>query len=284
MDKNEESQKKKVSANRRTASGRPVINDLGKHAKRIRAFRMEANLNQAQLAEKLGVSASAVHNWETGSTRPDIDTLIKMCAVFSTTADALLDITDHGKRPSPQEELFLEAYRGLSPHDRYLIDHLIDKMHEDEFTEFKRTYKLNFKHRRLSPLSACAGTGVDLSSGGFPGTLLLRNIDETRDCDEIISIVGDSMEPDFHSGDRVMVEHMASINEGEVGIFVVAGEGMIKVFKRDGLHSLNPAYKTIHPSEDDNPQCVGRVIGILTNDMLPTKHEQSMIDEINAER
>lgn len=253
------------------------------YAEKIRALRIAADMNQGELAKELGVTKNAVTNWETGYSRPDIDTLVKMCAVLSVSADEILSITDHGKRPTETEMLFLQSYRGLNQHDRFLIDKLIDTMHEDEYREFRRTFKVNFTRRPISPLSACAGTGVDLSGGGEPRMILLRNIDETRDCDEIIAITGDSMEPDFHSGDRVLVEHTSEINPGEVGIFVVAGEGLIKVYQKDGLHSINPAYQTIRPVDDDDPRCIGRVLGVLTSEMLPSKRELAMVDEINAE-
>ena len=114
--------------------------------------------------------------------------------------------------------------------------------------------------------------------------ILVRNTDETYACDEILTITGDSMEPDYHDGDRVLVEHTERIQPGEVGIFVIAGEGVIKVYQEDGLYPLNPVYEVIRPTEDDNARCVGRVIGVLTPDMLPTRDEQIMIDELNAER
>ena len=113
--------------------------------------------------------------------------------------------------------------------------------------------------------------------------ILVRNTDETYACDEILTITGDSMEPTYHDGDRVLVEHMESVNPGEVGIFVIAGEGVIKIYQEDGLYPLNPAYKVIRPTEDDNARCVGRAIGVLTPDMLPTRDEQIMIDELDAE-
>lgn len=39
--------------------------------------------------------------------------------------------------------------------------------------------------------------------------------------DEIITVTGKSMEPPFHDGDRVLVEHCADLRNGDIGIFYV---------------------------------------------------------------
>lgn len=264
--------------------GRPCVENPGEYAARIRQSRVAAGLNQPQLASMVGVTSSSVTNWENGARRPDIDTFKKICIALKVSADELLGIAQYDTRPSDQEMSLLECYRGLTRHDRLLLDSLINKMHEDHYEEFRRTFKTRFFHRMVNPLRVCAGTGADLSGGGSMRRMLVRNTDETYACDEILTITGDSMEPDYHDGDRVLVVHMESINPGEVGVFVIAGEGVMKIYQPDGLYPLNPAYKVIHPSEDDDARCVGRVIGVLTDEMLPTKDEQIMIDEINAER
>lgn len=264
--------------------GRPCVANPGEYAARIRQSRLAAGLNQAQLARLVGVTSNSVTNWESGARRPDVDILKRICIELKVSADELLGIAQYDTRPSAHEMNFLACYRALSKHDRLLLDSLIDKMHEDSFAEFRRTFKTRFLHRAANPLRVCAGTGMDLSGSGAMGKVLMRNTDETYACDEVVTITGNSMEPAYHDGDRILIEHTDAVTPGEVGIFVVAGEGMIKVFQPDGLYPLNPAYQVIHPAEDDDARCVGRVIGILTDDMLPTKDEQIMIDEINAER
>ncbi len=51
-------------------------------SKRIKELREEKNLSQEALAEKLFVTRQAVSNWETKKTRPDLETLEAMAAVF----------------------------------------------------------------------------------------------------------------------------------------------------------------------------------------------------------
>ena len=55
----------------------------------IVAQRRAAGLTQSALAEKLGVSAQAVSQWERGETMPDILTLPEIADVFGVTVDSL---------------------------------------------------------------------------------------------------------------------------------------------------------------------------------------------------
>ena len=82
----------------------------------------------------------------------------------------------------------------------------------------------------------------------------------------------------------LFVEHTSSVDPGEIGVFVCAGEGYVKEYQKYGLHSHNPKVKTIHPTEDDNVHCVGRVLGVIGEDQLATAKEQRVLDEIYAKR
>jgi hypothetical protein len=48
----------------------------------------------------------------------------------------------------------------------------------------------------------------------------------------------------------------------------------VKEYQRDGLHSHNPKYKTIRPTEDDNIHCIGRVLGVVDDNWRATPEEQ----------
>ena len=83
---------------------------------------------------------------------------------------------------------------------------------------------------------------------------------------DIIRVNGNSMEPTYCDGDLVFVRHAASLQEGEIGIFVTGDTGYIKEYHRDGLYSHNPAYQPIIFSEGTEVRCIGRVIGKVSQD------------------
>lgn len=53
----------------------------------IKKHRKALNLKQRELAEILDVASATVSSWEQGISTPDIDTLFKLCNVFSITME-----------------------------------------------------------------------------------------------------------------------------------------------------------------------------------------------------
>ena len=60
---------------------------LGTNISRLRA---EKHLSQGDLAEALGVSRQSVSKWETDSSVPDLDKLVKLSRVFGVSLDELV--------------------------------------------------------------------------------------------------------------------------------------------------------------------------------------------------
>lgn len=56
----------------------------------LKAIRKAKGISQQQLANKLGISRSTVAMWETGSSAPDFDTLVKLAKYFNVSTDYLL--------------------------------------------------------------------------------------------------------------------------------------------------------------------------------------------------
>lgn len=61
-------------------------------SEKIRNLRKNFNINQVELASKLGVTKQCVSNWENDNILPSIEMLIKLAKFFSVTTDYLLDL------------------------------------------------------------------------------------------------------------------------------------------------------------------------------------------------
>ena len=70
---------------------------LGTNISRLRA---EHHLSQGDLAESLGVSRQSVSKWETDSSVPDLDKLVKLSQLFGVSLDELVT----GTGPQPKAE------------------------------------------------------------------------------------------------------------------------------------------------------------------------------------
>ena len=72
------------------------MRDIGKNIKQLR---IQKNMTQDELAEKLFVTRQTVSNYETGRSRPDVEMLAKIAEVLETDANAVL----YGPAPAPDK-------------------------------------------------------------------------------------------------------------------------------------------------------------------------------------
>ena len=108
---------------------------------------------------------------------------------------------------------------------------------------------------------ASAGTGQYLNDVQVEQIELPVDID----ADFVVPIYGDSMEPEYHSGDYVFVKLSVELSNGDVGVFELYGDAYIKELIIDDsgayLHSLNSKYDDILVDADSDFRIIGEVVG-----------------------
>ena len=244
----------------------------------IRRRRTALGLNQAELAERVGVSRNTVAGWETNHSRPDLGTLPALCRALKISLNAFFGLE---KKRTAEENRVLEVFSELEAQDRESI------LWQMEALRDRRAEQRRMKEPVPIPkvvtlfrneLGAAAGFGAALGEAQGEKMVLLADRDTER-ADEVITVCGRSMEPTFYDGDQVLVQHTKELREGEIGIFVVDNEGYIKEYRKDGLHSHNPEFRTMTFHEDQSVRCLGRVIGKVKEEQIPTKEQVNRIAE-----
>lgn len=61
---------------------------------KLKSLRIEKNLTQKQVADRIGLAISAVSSYESGTRYPSYDVLIKLARIFHVSTDYLLGITN----------------------------------------------------------------------------------------------------------------------------------------------------------------------------------------------
>ncbi len=84
---------------------------------RIKEKREEVGISQKELAEKVGVSPSAINQYEAGSKTPSTDILKEIALALSTEADYLLGI----KEDADQIAVAFRDIGKLSEKDRTIV-------------------------------------------------------------------------------------------------------------------------------------------------------------------
>lgn len=74
---------------------------------KIKEQRCRIGMKQSDLANVLGVSGSAVGNWEQGTNKPNVDLISNMCYIFNVSPDYFFDVNLDKKNP-PQRRRMTE--------------------------------------------------------------------------------------------------------------------------------------------------------------------------------
>ena len=256
--------------------------NLETYGLRIKTFRNRAGMTAAQLAETLQVSTSSVQNWECGLTRPDPEYIYRMFSILNVEPNEFFGISGIGTLLTVQEKKLIRDFRALDEDSKEAVETFASAM-RDKASARKLKTALNRMGTAVDRSRVvAAGDGEDWPEQYESVEVILFATPEVLRADEIFTVNGDSMEPQFHDNDRVLVQHCTELQNGDIGIFYVPGRGgVIKQVAYDRLHSLNPDYDDIFPYAE-GAQVIGKVLGRITKDMVPSREEQNLYLEAVA--
>ena len=243
----------------------PVKMEVPTICDRIRFYREKANMEQKELGSRIGVRGNAICNWENGRGRPDISLLPLICETLNVSLYDLFAIPMPIDKYTAEEQDIIENYRKLSDCHKHGLRGTLANLTEAQEAESRReVIELVYHDKQLA---AGFDPGLEFDDTGEPIYLYAREgLSEEY---SVFPVSGDSMEPDYHDGDMVLVEEYpgcGKIERGEIGAFIIGKETYIKVYEKDGLHSLNEDYKTMKFNEDDRVYLIGKIVGKVTDD------------------
>ncbi len=233
----------------------------------LKAICDDKDIKITPLVLECGGTKGVIGGWKKGAT-PNSDIVMRLSVRLNVPTDVLL----FGKeKRSPSQELdedeqeLLTYYKELSPMNKGLVkgeakalSGAIKKvLEEPENTIFIEIYSL--------PVSA--GTGVYLDSCDKTMIEVVED-DLTVEANYALRVSGDSMEPDFHDGDIILIRSQPTVELGEIGIFILDGSGYVKEFGGNYLISHNEQYENIKLSEYSEVYCRGLVLGVLDSSRI----------------
>ena len=91
---------------------------------RFKKLRLDSGLKQAELGEKLGLSARVVGFYEKGERSPNLDTLVSIAKYFEVSTDYLLGLTNTPAANVPNS--YDKKIYALSKEDKQQLDLFLD--------------------------------------------------------------------------------------------------------------------------------------------------------------
>lgn len=92
---------------------------------KLNQLRKLSGMTQEQLAEKINVSRQTISKWESDSTSPDLESIVKISKIFHVSLDDLLREAETGVTNKTDEQITLEDLMKINLHNRKMTMLLI---------------------------------------------------------------------------------------------------------------------------------------------------------------
>lgn len=227
----------------------------------IRQYRKRIGMKQAELAEQTGSSRKTIANWESNSSTPDLYTIRKLCDVLKIPNHIMLG-RDKTFSPTSDETSLIENYRQIGGKNQKIIKDLIDSMLNAENAEYENQLKTQYLvlSKELTP--SAAGIGCpDMELPAEPVFVRRNHISEQADT--LITVSGDSMEPNYFDGDVLYVKFTHDCHNGDDVVCVYHEGFILKRLYDHRLYSLNAKRPFGDRHDDDDIRLIGKVIGVV---------------------
>lgn len=231
---------------------------------RIKELKKKKNITNAQLSEKSGVPYGTINKILAGETsEPSVNAIAKIAAAMNVSVDYIVN----GKVDSSAElnltgaeKLYIKKYKKIDERGKEIIRCIIDE-------EYKQTMKSPVpvvEKSDIIPIKLIQQIDIEHYNSKFQN-INIKVSELAEQADFAVKVSGNSMEPTFTHGDILLVESTPFISNGDIGVFLVNGEGMVKEFSGDRLisHDVHPDIKL---RSHDVVICFGKVIGVLEDE------------------
>ena len=261
---------------------------------RIKQLKSEKKITNDRLSELTGIPLGTLSKILAGiSDSPKLSNIVAICGALECSLDYILTGVEENTNNftlDAGEISLIENYRRLDKHGKEIVGLVLNKEYERVTDVYGASYEgevaqsarmirkdlmvmsrgsairnaPGFTKRpiELYDMPVSAGTGVYLTDMEST-TINIPDTAQSAGADYALRINGNSMEPKYRDGDILLVEDTDTLEFGELGIFILDGDGYFKRYEGDRLISLNPEYGAILLSNFSEVTCCGRVVGKL---------------------
>ncbi len=218
----------------------------------IKKIRTDSKYSQDDVADYLcqrGAKATSktISTWECGRANPSAVQFLLICECCGV--DGVSGIGQFSRTYYPN--LNEEGLRRVSEYAALLLKD--NRYLRNPVAEMPKRYI------PLYDLPVSAGTGMFLDSDNYE--LIEADDHVPHDATFAVRVCGDSMIPRFIDGQIIYVKQQQTLEDGEIGIFMLNNEAFCKKLSEGRLVSLNSNYKPIHISGEEDLRVYGKVVG-----------------------
>ena len=222
---------------------------------KLKARRKELKMTQKDIADQLGISSQAYSAWERGIKEPSKEKVKQLEQILKVPKGYFTEIE------------VVRLYNTLSNKGKNQVVEFARDLVQKEKTQQVISISENlYEYHVYEKMSAGIGASVYDD----------RNYDTVYFNEELAHdfaswVSGDSMEPKYHNGSVALIRETGFDYDGAVYAVICNNQTYIKrVYREENglrLVSINPKYRDIFISYDEDP----RVVGIIVGNFMPLK-------------
>ncbi|WP_261023986.1 XRE family transcriptional regulator [Streptococcus mitis] len=216
---------------------------------KLKARRKDLGMTQKEIADQLGITFQAYSAWERGIKEPSKEKVSQLEKILNVSVGYFTEIE------------IVRLYNNLSDKGKEKVVAYAQDLVEDE--KSKKVIYISeklFEYHVYERMSAGIGASV---YGDRNFDTVYFNEELAHDFASWVS--GDSMEPKYYNGSVALIRETGFDYDGAVYAVVCNNQTYIKRVYREeeGLRlvSINPKYKDIYLSYDEDPRVVGIIVG-----------------------
>ena len=222
---------------------------------KLKAQRKKLKMTQKDIADQLDISYQAYSAWERGVKEPSKDKVKQLEKILKVPMGYFTEIE------------IVRLYNTLSNKGKkQVVEYARDLVQKEKTLQVISVSENLYEYHVYEKMSA--GSGESVYDDQNYDTVYL-NKELAHDFASWVS--GDSMEPKYHNGSVALIRETGFDYDGAVYAVVCNNQTYIKrVYREENglrLVSINPKYKDIFISYDEDP----RVVGIIVGNFMPLK-------------
>ena len=224
---------------------------------KLKVRRKELKMTQKDIADQLGISYQAYSAWERGVKEPSKEKVQRLEQILRVPKGYFTEIE------------IVRLYNTLSNKGKnQVVEYARDLVQKEKTQQVVSVSENLYEYHVYEKMSAGIGASV-YDDRDYD----IVYFDEELAHDFASWVYGDSMEPKYHNGSVALIRETGFDYDGAVYAVICNNQTYIKrVYREENglrLVSINPKYRDIFISYDEDP----RVVGIIVGNFMPMENQ-----------
>lgn len=211
-------------------------------ANNLKKYMAKYGIDRNKLCADLNFKYMTVSDWINAKTYPRIDKIEILASYFNIKKSDLVEEKSFHSSPL-LDQITKKAAKLYPPRQKKVLTFTQDQLDEQEgrVEEERQTFRLR---------KSAAGPGIYVDDDEYNYEVVTSS-KVPHGADELVKILGDSMEPLIMKGEKVYIHHQPMVENGEIAIVRIGEEEVtckhVYINKKEvTLKSENPKYDDMH--------------------------------------